>query len=107
MMALRLLFFTVVLLCILAKDSFHEVVVVDAHLLDARYGNGKPAPVLDCPGRCGERCSKHSRPNVCMRACGTCCYRCKCVPPGTSGNRHVCGACYTTMTTHGNRSKCP
>ncbi|GMP58085.1 hypothetical protein CsSME_00021887 [Camellia sinensis var. sinensis] len=46
-------------------------------------------------------------PNVCNRACGTCCVRCKCVPPGTSGNREMCGSCYTDMTTHGNKTKCP
>ncbi|KAG5229931.1 snakin [Salix suchowensis] len=57
--------------------------------------------------RAGHRCSLHSRPNMCTRACGTCCARCKCVPPGTSGNREVCGTCYTDMTTHGNKTKCP
>ncbi|KAK4760466.1 hypothetical protein SAY87_005359 [Trapa incisa] len=64
-------------------------------------------PLLDCGGLCKERCSLHSRPNLCLRACGTCCFRCKCVPPGTSGNRELCGKCYTDMTTHGNRTKCP
>ncbi|KAF3437092.1 hypothetical protein FNV43_RR19845 [Rhamnella rubrinervis] len=62
---------------------------------------------IDCGGLCLQRCSVHSRPNVCHRACGTCCVRCKCVPPGTSGNRELCGKCYTEMTTHGNRTKCP
>ncbi|KAG9152813.1 hypothetical protein Leryth_017638 [Lithospermum erythrorhizon] len=68
-----------------------------------------PAPShhLDCDGMCKHRCSLHSRQNVCWRACGTCCVRCKCVPPGTSGNRELCGTCYTNMTTHGNRPKCP
>nr|GMD25858.1 gibberellin-regulated protein 3-like [Ipomoea batatas] len=64
-------------------------------------------PFVDCGGLCKSRCSVHSRPNVCTRACGTCCVRCKCVPPGTSGNREACGKCYTDMTTHGNRLKCP
>ncbi|RDX58719.1 Snakin-2, partial [Mucuna pruriens] len=61
----------------------------------------------DCGGLCNSRCSAHSRPNVCHRACNTCCMRCKCVPPGTSGNRELCGTCYTDMTTHGNKTKCP
>ncbi|CAN0925634.1 Gibberellin-regulated protein 3 [Linum grandiflorum] len=65
------------------------------------------ASPLDCGGKCNARCSVHSRPNVCVRACTTCCYRCSCVPPGTSGNRELCGKCYTDMTTHGNRLKCP
>ncbi|OVA11265.1 Gibberellin regulated protein [Macleaya cordata] len=69
--------------------------------------NRKLMEEIDCDGLCGVRCSLHSRPNVCMRACGTCCVRCKCVPPGTSGNREVCGTCYTDMTTHGNKTKCP
>ncbi|WOH08330.1 hypothetical protein DCAR_0727768 [Daucus carota subsp. sativus] len=63
--------------------------------------------VADCQGLCKVRCGAHSRPNVCTRACGTCCARCKCVPPGTYGNRQACGKCYTEMTTHGNRPKCP
>ncbi|XP_076920852.1 snakin-2-like [Bidens hawaiensis] len=62
---------------------------------------------VDCGGLCAIRCGKHSRPNVCTRACGTCCQRCKCVPPGTHGNREVCGRCYTDMLTHGNKPKCP
>ncbi|XP_009764733.1 gibberellin-regulated protein 5 [Nicotiana tabacum] len=71
-----------------------------------------PAPAphpsqLDCGGLCKYRCSLHSRPKVCIRACGTCCLRCKCVPPGTFGNREMCGKCYTGMTTHGNKTKCP
>ncbi|PIN23185.1 hypothetical protein CDL12_04098 [Handroanthus impetiginosus] len=69
-----------------------------------------PAPTthhLDCGGLCKHRCSLHSRQNICLRACGTCCVRCKCVPPGTYGNREMCGKCYTDMTTHGNKTKCP
>ncbi|KAL8529780.1 hypothetical protein ACS0TY_007004 [Phlomoides rotata] len=62
---------------------------------------------VDCSGLCKHRCSLHSRPNICLRACGTCCVRCKCVPPGTYGNREMCGKCYTEMTTHENKPKCP
>ncbi|XP_022983874.1 gibberellin-regulated protein 14 [Cucurbita maxima] len=69
----------------------------------------RPPPVIGkaCNPECGRRCQLHSRKNVCIRACLTCCYRCRCVPPGTYGNREVCGKCYTDMTTHGNRPKCP
>ncbi|XP_022885321.1 gibberellin-regulated protein 14-like [Olea europaea var. sylvestris] len=66
-----------------------------------------PAHGIDCGGLCKYRCSQHSRQNLCIRACGTCCVRCKCVPPGTSGNREMCGKCYTDMTTHRNKTKCP
>ncbi|XP_059303841.1 gibberellin-regulated protein 12-like [Lycium ferocissimum] len=91
--------------------------VQDIVLKVAKYLNNgdlalAPAPSptpsqLDCGGLCKYRCSLHSRPNVCFRACGTCCVRCKCVPPGTFGNREKCGKCYTEMTTHGNKTKCP
>ncbi|KAL3733348.1 hypothetical protein ACJRO7_022819 [Eucalyptus globulus] len=50
--------------------------------------------------------SQSSRPHLCKRACGTCCARCDCVPPGTSGNYDAC-PCYANMTTHGGRHKCP
>ncbi|KAI9175144.1 hypothetical protein LWI28_028020 [Acer negundo] len=80
---------------------------VDVGLLVVRGGNRRLMQDIDCGGLCKQRCSVHSRPNVCHRACGTCCVRCKCVPPGTAGNREVCGSCYTDMTTHGNRTKCP
>ncbi|GAV74819.1 GASA domain-containing protein [Cephalotus follicularis] len=62
---------------------------------------------LDCAPLCGQRCRLHSRINRCTRACITCCNRCNCVPPGTYGNREKCGKCYTDMTTHGSRIKCP
>ncbi|KAL5725278.1 Gibberellin-regulated protein 14 [Ranunculus cassubicifolius] len=62
---------------------------------------------INCGRLCAVRCSRHSRPNVCTRACGTCCARCNCVPPGTSGHRLVCGTCYANMKTHGGRLKCP
>ncbi|KGN60035.1 gibberellin-regulated protein 11 [Cucumis sativus] len=61
---------------------------------------------IDCGGACASRCKLSSRPNLCHRACGTCCARCSCVPPGTSGNYEAC-PCYATLTTHGGRRKCP
>ncbi|KAG2714474.1 hypothetical protein I3843_03G031000 [Carya illinoinensis] len=69
-----------------------------------------PLPVRskkDCIPLCDQRCQLHSRKRLCTRACMTCCDRCKCVPPGTFGNREKCGKCYTDMTTHGNKYKCP
>ncbi|OVA10905.1 Gibberellin regulated protein [Macleaya cordata] len=61
---------------------------------------------IDCPSACNYRCSKASRHKICIRACNTCCQRCNCVPPGTSGNKDVC-PCYANMTTHGGKKKCP
>ncbi|XP_026401119.1 gibberellin-regulated protein 2-like [Papaver somniferum] len=68
----------------------------------------RPAEALkmNCPPACAYRCSKSSRHKMCIRACNTCCQRCNCVPPGTSGNADVC-PCYANMTTHGGRLKCP
>nr|XP_043625333.1 gibberellin-regulated protein 1-like [Erigeron canadensis] len=61
---------------------------------------------IDCGEACVARCKLSKRPNLCHRACGTCCSRCNCVPPGTSGNYESC-ACYAEMTTRGNKKKCP
>ncbi|PIA40369.1 hypothetical protein AQUCO_02500217v1 [Aquilegia coerulea] len=63
--------------------------------------------IKECPGLCKIRCSLHSRPRHCCRVCETCCGRCKCVPPGTYGNKEMCGKCYTDMKTHGDKPKCP
>ncbi|KAF5740861.1 gibberellin-regulated protein 1-like [Tripterygium wilfordii] len=65
-----------------------------------------PPTKIDCGAACKARCGLSSRPNLCKRACGTCCARCSCVPPGTSGNLESC-ACYANMTTRGGRRKCP
>ncbi|XP_054813067.1 snakin-2-like [Prosopis cineraria] len=61
---------------------------------------------IDCKGGCSARCRLSSRPRLCQRACGTCCRRCNCVPPGTAGNQEMC-PCYANLTTHGGRRKCP
>ncbi|XP_071691459.1 snakin-2-like [Rutidosis leptorrhynchoides] len=67
----------------------------------------KSTPIkIDCGQACAARCKLSKRPNLCNRACGTCCGRCNCVPSGTSGNSESC-ACYANMTTHGNIKKCP
>ncbi|CAK8569698.1 unnamed protein product [Lathyrus sativus] len=61
---------------------------------------------IDCNGSCVARCRLSSRPRLCKRACGTCCRRCNCVPPGTAGNQEKC-PCYASLTTHGGKRKCP
>ncbi|XP_030541468.1 snakin-2-like [Rhodamnia argentea] len=60
----------------------------------------------DCGGACVARCQRSSRPHLCQRACRTCCARCNCVPPGTSGNLDAC-PCYANMTTRDDKRKCP
>ncbi|KAK1381447.1 Snakin-2 [Heracleum sosnowskyi] len=102
---LALLFF-----CALQVSSYSEINDDEQDQLALQVVKGANRRLLtyvDCKGLCQVRCGAHSRPNVCNRACGTCCARCNCVPPGTYGNREACGKCYTDMTTHGNRLKCP
>ncbi|KAH7848603.1 hypothetical protein Vadar_005053 [Vaccinium darrowii] len=58
-----------------------------------------PAPQtspMDCGKACDVRCSTTKRPNLCKRACGSCCNRCNCVPPGTWGNYEAC-PCYANL----------
>nr|ABK22062.1 unknown [Picea sitchensis] len=92
-------------------------IVVQTYVEAAEIGASKTAgqrngmkrrllQTIDCNAACGERCTKASRHNMCLRACGTCCARCNCVPPGTSGNQDLC-PCYASLKTHGNRPKCP
>ncbi|KAM0970259.1 hypothetical protein FF1_018374 [Malus domestica] len=71
--------------------------------------NGAPspqAPTLDCGVACEGRCKLSSRPRLCKRACGSCCDKCNCVPPGTSGNYESC-PCYFNLKTHNDTRKCP
>nr|XP_017251299.1 PREDICTED: gibberellin-regulated protein 11-like [Daucus carota subsp. sativus] len=69
--------------------------------------NGPVAPpAINCTASCDTRCSETKRPNLCKRACGSCCGKCKCVPPGTSGNYEAC-PCYFNLKTHNNTRKCP
>ncbi|KAL1818345.1 hypothetical protein ACET3Z_013214 [Daucus carota] len=71
-----------------------------------------PGPVrmeglMDCEGACTERCKETKRPNLCKRACGSCCLKCNCVPPGTSGNYDASCPCYFNLKTHNQIRKCP
>ncbi|KAA8537521.1 hypothetical protein F0562_027129 [Nyssa sinensis] len=81
--------------------------VVEAdQMINTSGTESAPPQKMDCGAACTARCRLSSRPRLCKRACGTCCARCNCVPPGTSGNVEVC-PCYANMTTHGNKRKCP
>ncbi|KAL6651811.1 hypothetical protein ACP70R_010736 [Stipagrostis hirtigluma subsp. patula] len=72
------------------------------------FGSPAPSPMnpIDCGSACAARCALASRQKLCVRACGTCCARCNCVPPGTAGNLDQC-PCYAAVITHGGRRKCP
>nr|GEX81801.1 hypothetical protein [Tanacetum cinerariifolium] len=83
------------------------LLLVQAHELVNEFdGKSLTTSKINCGSACKARCKLSSRPNLCHRACGTCCARCSCVPPGTSGNQKVC-PCYYNMTTHGGKRKCP
>ncbi|PIN00520.1 hypothetical protein CDL12_18479 [Handroanthus impetiginosus] len=82
------------------------VQAIDQEMTSNNRGGSSFAPKMNCGVACEARCRLSSRQNLCKRACGTCCSRCNCVPPGTSGNQELC-PCYYTMTTHGGRRKCP
>ncbi|XP_027332579.1 gibberellin-regulated protein 11-like [Abrus precatorius] len=86
-----------------------HLVESDTKIISTMVESESPSPLppkIDCDGACNRRCELSSRPNLCNRACGTCCERCNCVPSGTSGNYEEC-PCYANMTTHGGRHKCP
>ncbi|KAL8116280.1 hypothetical protein AgCh_022689 [Apium graveolens] len=61
---------------------------------------------LNCGGRCQGRCSKAGVSDRCMKYCGICCQKCKCVPSGTYGNKHQC-PCYRDMVSSKGKPKCP
>ncbi|KAL1561090.1 Gibberellin-regulated protein 11 [Salvia divinorum] len=98
--SLLVCFITLLLFVSIAQP--HETGVVDVD------GNGgdRDETKIDCGKECERRCKLASRQNMCHRACGTCCGRCQCVPPGTAGNEDVC-PCYASLTTHHGRKKCP
>eukprot|EP01018_Ginkgo_biloba_P038628 Gb_34858 [translate_table: standard] len=54
----------------------------------------------NCKATCSMKCQEASFNDRCIRACGTCCAKCNCVPPGITGNKEVC-PCYANMKTHG------
>ncbi|KAL6545972.1 Snakin-2 [Orobanche gracilis] len=86
--------------------SLLALIGVQAIHANDQVNNAVYTPDIDCGGLCAERCALSGRPHLCNRACGTCCARCHCVPPGTSGNYETCH-CYANLTTRGNKRKCP
>ncbi|KAL5723560.1 hypothetical protein ACHQM5_006946 [Ranunculus cassubicifolius] len=105
-MALRAFLLAAVLLfCVAAVSTVADGEVKTTSQV-VRGANRRLMQTIDCDAQCTIRCGANKRKNYCERACGTCCVRCKCVPPGTSGNKEVCGSCYMEMTSH-NKTKCP
>ncbi|XP_042507579.1 gibberellin-regulated protein 1-like [Macadamia integrifolia] len=86
--------------------SLHLLQVVQADQLQGTNAQSPLSPTIDCAAACATRCGESKRPNLCKRSCGSCCFRCQCVPPGTSGNYEAC-PCYASIITRGNKPKCP
>ncbi|KAJ4843671.1 Gibberellin-regulated protein 1 [Turnera subulata] len=93
------------LVLVISIFLFHLVEANQPEINESLAASYAP-PKMDCGSACVARCQLSSRHNLCLRACGTCCARCNCVPPGTSGNQETC-PCYASLTTHGGRRKCP
>ncbi|KAF5739457.1 hypothetical protein HS088_TW12G00663 [Tripterygium wilfordii] len=82
---------TLLLLSLLFLYSFFEVTMA---------GSGF------CDGKCKVRCSKAGLQERCLKYCGICCEKCKCVPSGTYGNKHEC-SCYRNFKNSKGKPKCP
>ncbi|KAJ4843670.1 Gibberellin-regulated protein 1 [Turnera subulata] len=83
-----------------------QMVEADDQMVKSSLAKKSSPKKIECGSACDARCQLSSRPRLCKRACGTCCARCSCVPPGTAGNYDAC-PCYASLTTHGGRRKCP
>ncbi|GLT93553.1 hypothetical protein SLE2022_113430 [Rubroshorea leprosula] len=59
-----------------------------------------------CDSKCGARCAKAAVQDRCLKYCGICCEKCKCVPSGTYGNKHEC-PCYRDLKNAKGKPKCP
>lgn len=59
-----------------------------------------------CDSKCKVRCSKAGAKDRCLKYCGICCKKCKCVPSGTYGNKQEC-PCYRDMKNSKGKPKCP
>ncbi|XP_020100514.1 gibberellin-regulated protein 12 [Ananas comosus] len=60
----------------------------------------------ECPGACQYRCSKTAYKKPCLFFCQECCFKCKCVPPGTYAHKESC-PCYNNWKTKRGGPKCP
>nr|UYE91513.1 snakin 2 [Mentha longifolia] len=59
-----------------------------------------------CSDNCKARCARAGVADRCLKYCGICCAKCKCVPAGTYGNKHQC-PCYRDMVNSKGKPKCP
>ncbi|KAL2346459.1 hypothetical protein Fmac_000459 [Flemingia macrophylla] len=90
-MKMKLGFANVLLVCLVLSSSFLEI---------SMAGSGF------CDSKCAQRCAKAGVKDRCLKFCGICCEKCKCVPSGTYGNKHEC-PCYRDLKNSKGKGKCP
>ncbi|XP_059637159.1 peamaclein-like [Cornus florida] len=88
---MKLVFATLLLMSLVLSSSLLQTTMAGSSL---------------CDSKCGVRCSKASVQDRCLKYCGICCEQCKCVPPGTYGNKDKC-PCYRDMKNSKGKPKCP
>ncbi|KAH6793550.1 Gibberellin-regulated family protein [Perilla frutescens var. hirtella] len=72
-------------------------------LVESSYADGD---VDYCGKNCKARCAQAGVLDRCLKYCGICCAKCKCVPSGTYGNKHQC-PCYRDLRNSKGNPKCP
>ncbi|KAG0491499.1 hypothetical protein HPP92_004897 [Vanilla planifolia] len=92
------------------------VVVAASEMANGKHGRSLVAnkhkhrhsgfSAAECPGACQFRCSKTAYRKPCLYFCQECCYKCRCVPPGTYAHKEVC-PCYNSWKTKRGGPKCP
>ncbi|KAI3461213.1 hypothetical protein Pfo_017876 [Paulownia fortunei] len=105
----------VIAVILLSLVCFHGIIVsAQVHLeknLDGSLGSilkeaHSGFSEAECPGACTYRCSRTAYKKPCMFFCQKCCFKCRCVPPGTYGHKQVC-PCYNNWKTKRGGPKCP
>ncbi|XP_057964055.1 peamaclein-like [Malania oleifera] len=94
---MKLLLATMLLCSILLSSSFLEPTMAAA-------AEAVVSPF--CGKKCGDRCVNAGYKDRCLKYCGICCEKCKCVPSGTYGNKHEC-PCYRDLKNSKGNPKCP
>ncbi|XP_019199391.1 PREDICTED: protein GAST1-like [Ipomoea nil] len=84
------------------QNDFQSTTTVQQHKKHRHSGFSQ----AECGDACTYRCSKTAYKKPCMFFCQKCCFKCRCVPPGTYGHKQVC-PCYNNWKTKRGGPKCP
>ncbi|KAL7119072.1 hypothetical protein ACP275_02G040400 [Erythranthe tilingii] len=84
------------LFALLLSNTFIEATTAQSYADAVNY----------CASSCDLRCARAGVKDRCLKYCGICCDKCKCVPSGTYGNKHQC-PCYRDMRSSKGKPKCP